>query len=206
MLWVAPYAPHHPGGATASPLTSTVVMKSAARALTASHRPQESKSAHRSHPPAHSISMRWAAPYAPQPWALMAARFIKTRITTAWARCSARACRTLQMRSPVYTTTTYDDLGRVSQVERPDTSVVNRSYGVDTGQHLAITTTTETVLDHNGQVVNTKAHISRSHYSGDLHSTTDAVGTPEEVSTHFDYYGTGLPKNHSREHRTSGAF
>ena len=95
---------------------------------------------------------------------------------------------------PVYTTTTYDDLGRVSQVERPDTSVVNRSYGVDISQHLAITTTTETVLDHNGAVVNSKAHISRSHYSGDLHSTTDAVGTPEEVSTHFDYYGTGLPK------------
>ena len=95
---------------------------------------------------------------------------------------------------PVYTTTTYDTLGRVTDIDRPDGSAVHRRYGVDTGQHLAITTTTETVLDHNGAVVNSKAHISRSHYSGDLHSTTDAVGTPEEVSTHFDYYGTGLPK------------
>ena len=68
MLWVAPYAP--PRRATASPLTSPVVMKSAARALTASPPPPASKSAHRSHPPARNTSMPWVAPYAPQPWAL----------------------------------------------------------------------------------------------------------------------------------------
>lgn len=93
-----------------------------------------------------------------------------------------------------YTTYSYDNLSRVTLVERPDLSNISTVYEVNTTDHVTVTRTTETVRNAAGNVIGNKVQISRSHYSGDLRNTTDAVGTAEQVSTGFDYYGTGLPR------------
>lgn len=96
--------------------------------------------------------------------------------------------------SPQFTTNTYDILGRVTNVLRPDggnISTVYDSINGSDGYPKQRTTLTETVKNSSSTVYATLQKISLVNSSGKPTQTTDAAGTTQAVSTSFQYDALG---------------
>lgn len=95
--------------------------------------------------------------------------------------------------TPRYIDQDYDILGRLIKTTNPDGSYKQITYGIENGQKRV--TRTAYIKDSQGTVVSTKINKSYFNAIDEVVKTTDAADTPDQISTEFQYYATGLTKN-----------
>lgn len=95
--------------------------------------------------------------------------------------------------TPLYVVFDYDALGRLIKTSQPDGSYKRLDYGVEGTQKVV--TRTNYVLDSNKAFAETRVHKSYFNVIDEVVKTTDAFGTPKQISTEFAFYATGLTKN-----------
>lgn len=99
----------------------------------------------------------------------------------------------------------YDDQNRVKKVTRPNGSIFDVNYTANGSVKRAYKTVTETVKDMAGNTTATKVTKQEFNLLGHMVKTTQALGSPDEVVTIYDYtahdkldtvtvYDDGTPK------------
>jgi RHS repeat-associated protein len=89
----------------------------------------------------------------------------------------------------------FDIKDRIEKITSPDGSEVRTKYYPDTAQKLIRVEAEEDILDSNGNLVETQARHHYYNISGSQVKVVEAVGTNKQVTTEYDYYGSGLLKS-----------